>query len=220
MAAVTARIGVAVVDDDALVRLALTTMLGGLPDIEIVGEATDGAEAKALAAEYAPDVVLLDLNMPGTDGLRAAATLAAGPAAPAVPVLTAFDTDENVLAALRAGACGFIAKHTPPPDIVTAIRQAAAGDPVLSPNALRGLIRQVTTPEGHDARRRARALLDRLTERERAVAGCVAQGSTNAQIAAELHLSTAGVKLHLSRTLAKLGVGNRTQLALLVHDAR
>nr|WP_308198385.1 response regulator transcription factor [Actinomadura terrae] len=216
----TPPISVAIVDDDALVRLGLATMLGGLPDIEVVGEAADGAGAAALVTEHAPDVVLMDLRMPGVDGLAATGAIRGGPNPPQVIVLTAFDADENVLAALRAGAGGFVTKHTPPAEIVGAIRRAAAGEPVLSPDALRGLIRQVAEPARQDERRRARDLLDRLTERERAVAAGVARGLTNAQIAAELYISVAGVKLHLSRALGKLDLENRTRLALLVHDAR
>ncbi|MFC6879184.1 MULTISPECIES: response regulator transcription factor [Actinomadura] len=216
----TSPIAVAIVDDDALVRLGLATMLGGLPDIEVVGEAADGAEAAALVAERAPDVVLMDLHMPSVDGLAATAAIRRGPRPPQVIMLTAFDADENVLAALRAGAGGFVTKHTPPQQIVEAIRRASAGEPVLSPDALSGLIRQVAAPVRHDERRRARDLLDRLTGQERAVAAGVAQGRTNAQIAADLYISVASVKLHISRALAKLGVENRTLLALLVHDAR
>ncbi|POM27783.1 Transcriptional regulatory protein LiaR [Actinomadura rubteroloni] len=216
----TAPIRVVIADDDALVRLGLTTMLDGLPDITVVAEAADGAEAAALAAEHAPDVILMDLRMPVLDGVAATAEIRRRPAPPAIIMLTTFDADENVLAALRAGAGGFIVKHTPPAEIVTAIRRAASGEPVLSPSALRSLIDQLTAPSRQSERQQARDALDRLTDSERAVAAIVARGRTNAEIAAELYMSIASVKLHIARMLTKLNVDNRTQLALLVHDAR
>lgn len=208
---------VLLVDDDPLVRMGLRTMLGGVPDLIVAGEAEDGAEVFDLVAATRPDVVLMDLKMPGTDGITATARLREHPDAPAVIVLTTYDADDQVLQALRAGAAGFVLKHTPPADIVDAVRRAAAGEPVLSPSVLAGLIQQVTTPDGE--RRHARELLDALTERERAIATAIARGLTNREIAAELYLSTATVKAHLTRLMAKLDVANRTQVAVLLHAA-
>ena len=213
-------IRVLLVDDDAIVRAGLRLMLGGAPDIEIVAEAADGAQVPALVAAYRPDLVLMDIRMPGVDGLAATATLRYQPGAPEVLVLTTFHTDAHVLGALRAGAAGFLLKDTPPPDMVTAIRTAAAGDPVLSPAVARRLIEQVTGGSGQDARAAAaRARLALLGEREREVARAVGRGHSNAAIARELHLALPTVKTHVSRILTRLDLNNRVQLALLVHDA-
>ncbi|MFG2295917.1 response regulator [Streptomyces sp. NPDC048603] len=210
------------VDDDPIVRAGLRLMLGGAPDLEVVGEAADGSEVPALVAANSPAVVLMDIRMPGTDGLAATQSLRARPGAPEVIVLTTFNTDEHVLRALRAGAAGFLLKDTPPQEIVTAVRKVAAGEPVLSPAITRQLIDQVTG-EGRDGREEraeaARARLALLGSRERDVALAVGRGSPNAEIARELYLSLPTVKTHVSRILAKLDLNNRVQLALLVHDA-
>jgi DNA-binding NarL/FixJ family response regulator len=212
-------IGVLVVDDDPLVRAGLIMMLGGAPDLRVVGEAGDGAQVPALVDRHAPDVVLMDVRMPGVDGLAATETLRARPQAPEVIVLTTFDADEHVLRALRAGAAGFLLKDTSPAEIVAAVRQVADGNPVLSPAVTRRLIARVAD-SGAD-QRRARAL-DRLAvlgDREREVAVAVGQGRSNAEIGAALYLSVPTVKTHVSSVLAKLGLNNRVQIALLVHDA-
>jgi DNA-binding NarL/FixJ family response regulator len=206
---------VLLVDDDPLVRMGLRTMLGGVPDLEVVGEADDGSAVCDLVTSARPDVVLMDLKMPGIDGITATTAVRALPDPPVVIVLTTYDADEQVLRALRAGAAGFVLKHTPPADIVDAIRRAAAGEPVLSPTVLAGLIQHVTAPEQD----RARGLLDALTDRERAIAHAVARGLTNPEIAAELYLSLATVKAHLTRLMVKLDVTNRTQVAVLLHEA-
>jgi DNA-binding NarL/FixJ family response regulator len=159
-------IRILLVDDDAIVRAGLRLMLGGAPDIQIVAEAADGAQVPALVAAHRPDLVLMDIRMPGVDGLAATETLRSRPGAPEVLVLTTFHTDAHVLGALRAGAAGFLLKDTPPQGIVTAIRTAAAGDPVLSPAVTRRLIEQVTGCSGQDAREAAArtrlALLGRI----------------------------------------------------------
>lgn len=208
------------VDDDPLVRAGLSFMLGGADDIEIVGEAADGGEVVALAERTRPDVVLMDIRMPTTDGLAATEALRTRPDAPEVIVLTTFHADEQVLRALRAGAAGFVLKDTPPAEIVAAVRAVAAGEPVLSPAVTQQLIAKVTG-SGPQVDRRQRALtrLDALGEREREVAVAVGRGRSNAEIAAELYLSVATVKAHVSRILTKLDLNNRVQIALLAYDA-
>ena len=205
-----------IVDDDPLVRSALTFMLGGQPDLEVVGEAGDGREGIAMAAELRPDVVLMDIRMPRMNGLDATRHLLEADDPPRVLVLTTFDADEYVVEALAAGAEGFLLKDTPPPAVVEAIRKVAQGDPMLSPAVTRSLIRQVAattrSPE-------AAARMADLTEREREVALAVGRGLSNAEIASELYLSVPTVKAHVSRLFDKLGVTNRVQIALAVHDA-
>jgi len=211
------RIRVLLVDDDALVRAGLTMMLDGANGIEVVGEAADGDQVPAAVDAHAPDVVLMDLRMPRTDGITATRRLRARPRAPEVIVLTTFDADENVLAGLRAGASGYLLKDSPPGQIVEAIRRVAAGDPILSPAITRRLMDRAVATAG--ARERARATLADLTSREREVVLGIARGETNAEIAARLYLSVATVKAHITHILTKLGLANRTQIALLAHDA-
>lgn len=213
-------IRVLLVDDDPIVRAGLRLMLGGAPDIEVVAEAADGAKVPATVAACRPGLVLMDIRMPGVDGLAATRSLRARPGAPEVLVLTTFHTDAHVLEALRAGAAGFLLKDTSPQDIVTAIRTVAAGDPVLSPAVTRRLIEQVTDGSGQGDR--AAAALDRLAllaEREQEVARAIGRGCSNSEIARELHLALPTVKAHVSRILARLDLNNRVQIALLVHDA-
>jgi DNA-binding NarL/FixJ family response regulator len=222
VAGVSGPVRVLVVDDDPLVRAALAMVLGGAPDLELVGEATDGDEVAAAVERCSPDVVLMDIRMPRTDGLTATERLLAGRDAPEVIMLTTFDADDQVLRALRAGAGGFLLKDTPPAAIVEAVRRVAAGEPMLSPTVTRQLIAHVAgvDPAPEEARTsRARARLDQLSAREREVALAVGRGLSNAQIGAELYLSVATVKAHVSRLLVKLDVTNRVQIALLTHDA-
>ncbi|MEH1053719.1 response regulator transcription factor [Micromonospora sp. CPCC 206171] len=217
-----APVRVLIVDDDALVRAGLSMILGGVPDVRVVGEAADGAEVPAAVEAYAPDVVLMDIRMPRVDGLAATEALRALPRPPEVLVLTTFDADDQVLRALRAGAGGFLLKDTPPAEIVQAVRRVAAGEATLSPTVTRTLITHVTGggPAGPDPRReRALRLLDGLTGREREVAVALGRGRTNAEISAELYMSVATVKAYVSRLLTKLELNNRVQVALLVHDA-
>jgi DNA-binding NarL/FixJ family response regulator len=217
-------IKVVLVDDDALVRTGLRLILGGAPNIEVVGEAEDGRAGVDLVATAAPDVVLMDIRMPRLDGLAATRELLARPAPPKVIVLTTFDTDDMVVEALRVGASGFLLKSTRPERLVEAIQSVVDGDPMLSPSVTAQLIAQITAANpdvdrAGDRRSRAEALLDELTEREREVAVAIGQGWSNAEIAARLFMGVPTVKAHVSRVLTKLGADNRTQVALVVHDA-
>lgn len=210
-------IRVLVVDDDALVRGALTMMLDGADGLRVVGEAADGDEVPALVDAHAPHVVLMDLRMSRVGGLAATKRLRERSDPPEVLVLTTFDSDENVLHALRAGASGFLLKDTAPAQIVEAVHRVAAGDPMLSPTVTRRLMDRAGADE--TSRERARAALRRLSEREHDVAVAIARGRSNAEIASEAYMSLSTVKAHVSHVLAKLDLENRTQIALLVHDA-
>jgi DNA-binding NarL/FixJ family response regulator len=213
-------IRVLLVDDDPLVRSGLRLLLTGADGIEVSGEAEDGGGVLAAVDRHRPDVVLMDIRMPGVDGIAATRLLRAQPRPPAVLVLTTFDADELVLRALRAGAAGFLLKDTPPAEIVRAIELVAEGDGMLSPRVTRRLIALVAGDGGAVARREAaRERLDTLSGREREVALAVGQGRPNAEIAGELHMSVPTVKAHVSRLLDKLEVENRVQIALLVQDA-
>jgi DNA-binding NarL/FixJ family response regulator len=208
---------VLLVDDDPLVRAGLRMMLAGDPGIVVVGDAADGDELVAAVTDVSPDVVLLDIRMPRLDGVSALRQLRAEqPQPPAVLMLTTFRADSVVLDALRAGAAGFLLKHTPPEQIVAAITTAAAGVPTVSAGVLTQLIDYVagTRPAAGPDR------LGPLTDRERAVALAVADGLSNGEIADRLHLSVGSVKGHISAALAKLGIDNRVQLAILAHESR
>ncbi|MBK7821871.1 MAG: response regulator transcription factor [Tessaracoccus sp.] len=206
---------VLLVDDEPLIRAGLRLVLDGAQGVEIVGEAADGVEAEELAAHLLPDVVLMDVRMPRRDGVEATARIRALPDPPSVVMLTAFATDAYVLGALRAGASGFLLKHTAPRQLVDAVRQAAAGTMTLSPEAASSLLSAADAPRIDGVERVAQ-----LSEREAEVADLVAEGLTNAEIAARLYLSLPTVKTHLARIFEKLAVTNRVQLALLVHAAR
>jgi DNA-binding NarL/FixJ family response regulator len=210
-------IPVLVVDDEPMVCAHLRTILGSAGDIDVVAQAGDGAEAVEAVVRHRPRVVLMDLRMPGVDGLTAIARIAALPDPPAVVALTTFDADTYVIRALRAGAAGFLVKSTPPEDLIGLVRVAADGHTVLSPEAARRLVALSSDgrERGDDARRRAAA----LTERERDVLACLGEGLSNADIAARLHLAEATVKSYVSRMLVKLDCTNRTQAGLLAHEA-
>jgi DNA-binding NarL/FixJ family response regulator len=214
-------VSVVVVDDDALVRAGLRLILGGAPEVRVVGEAADGADAVEVVQRERPDVVLMDIRMPRVDGLEATRRLVALPEPARVLVLTTFDTDDMVLQALRAGAAGFLLKDTPPERLVAAVRAAADGEPTLSPSVMTQLIARVSA-EVPDAVVRADPSVQRiasLTDREREVAVVLARGLSNAEIAAELFMSVPTVKTHLSRILDKLGATNRVQAAIAIHEA-
>jgi DNA-binding NarL/FixJ family response regulator len=212
-------IRLAIVDDDALVRAGLRILVGGSPDIEVVAEAGDGAEAVTVADAHWPDIILMDIRMPRVDGLVATRRIRSRDGAPQVIVLTTFDADEYVLEALRGGASGFLLKDTPPREILAAVRSVASGAAMLSPMVIRRLIDHVADPEASSRRARARTRLAALTEREREVAILVGHGRSNTEIATGLAMSLPTVKGHVSRLLSKLDLNNRVQIALLVHDA-
>jgi len=209
---------VLLVDDDPLVRAGLRMILSAAEDLEVVGEADDGATAVTAVAAHFPDVVLMDIRMPSVDGITATGRLRALPDPPQVIVLTTFHADDYVLRALRAGASGFLLKDTPPAEIISAVRLVHAGDAMLSPSVTRTLLAALTGG-AEDRRGAARSRLDSLTDREREVALAVGEGRSNAEIASQLFMGEATVKAHVSRLLAKLGVANRVQVAIVVHDA-
>jgi DNA-binding NarL/FixJ family response regulator len=208
---------VVVVDDEPMVCAHLRTILGAAGDLEVVDEAHDGAAAIEAVRRSRPDVVLMDLRMPGVDGLTAIERIGKLSDPPAVVALTTFDADQYVLRALRAGAAGFLVKATPPEDLVRLVRVAADGNTVLSPVAARRLV--AASADRQSTRQRARKLMESLTERELEVLACLGEGLSNAQIAARLYLSEATIKGYVSRMLDKLGCANRTQAGLLAHDA-
>jgi DNA-binding NarL/FixJ family response regulator len=214
------KVRVLLVDDDALVRSGLRMMLAGAEGIEVVGEADDGRAVLGAVDVHRPDVVLMDIRMPQLDGIAATRLVRAQPDPPEVIVLTTFDADELVLRALQAGAAGFLLKDTPPAEIVRAIELVHAGEGMLSPAVTRRLIALVAGESDAAARHEdARQRLAELSAREHEVALAIGEGRANAEIAAELYMSVATVKAHVSRVLDKLGVDNRVQIALLVQDA-
>ncbi|MFI5953321.1 response regulator [Cryptosporangium sp. NPDC051539] len=210
---------VLIVDDDALVRAGLEMMLGQFDDLAVVGTIGDGADVLPTVNSIRPDVVLMDIRMPLIDGLTATEQLRARPDPPEVIVLTTFDTDRHIRRAMRAGASGFLLKHTPPTEIARAIRQVAAGAPMLSPDVTRRVMAFAAEPAPDPRRDEARRRLQALSDGERAVATLVGHGRTNSEIGRELLMSTATVKAYMTRILTKLGLTNRVQVALLVHDA-
>jgi DNA-binding NarL/FixJ family response regulator len=219
MAAVAPVIRVLIVDDDALVRAGLTMMLSQFEDLTVVGTAGDGSEVAAAVNKHTPDVVLMDIRMPELDGLTATEHLRSRRDPPEVIVLTTFDTDRHIRRALRAGASGFLLKHTPPDQIARSIRLVAAGEPMLSPDVTRRVMAFAAEPPADPRREQARELLNRLSAGERAVATLVGRGRTNGEIGVELLMSTATVKAYMSRILTKLELTNRVQVALIVRDA-
>jgi DNA-binding NarL/FixJ family response regulator len=212
-------IRVLLADDDALVRAGLALILGGSPSIEVVGEAANGHEAVRRVRAGGIDVVLMDIRMPVMDGIVATEAVVASADAPKVIVLTTFDADEYVVRALAAGANGFLLKDTPPADIVDAISRVVAGEPMLSPTVTEQLIRQVTDAVPDVRAGQAVERVACLTDREREVAAAVGRGASNAEIAADLHMSVATVKAHISHLFTKLDATNRVQVAIAMHEA-
>ena len=214
-----ANVKVLLVDDDALVRAGLRLILSSAGDIDVVGETADGAGAVAAVQAVRPDVVLMDIRMPHMDGITATAALRRLERPPQVIVLTTFQADAQVVAALRAGASGFLVKDTPPVEIINAVRLVVAGDAIVSPSATRTLLSHFGDSEAAHRRHTAGERLAALTDREQEVAAAVGAGASNAEIAASLFMSEATVKAHVSRLLNKLHAANRVQVAIVVHDA-
>ncbi len=211
-------IRVLVADDQALVRGSFRVLIDTGADLTTIGEAATGTEAVELARREQPDVVLMDIQMPGMDGIEATRHITSAPATTAVRVLilTTFGTDKHVFAALRAGASGFLLKDTPPADLLTAIRIVAAGDALLAPAVTRQLIAEFTRhPE---PRQRPTGVLDEITERERDVLTLIGLGLSNTEIADHLHISLSTAKTHVGRLLTKLGARDRTQLVIAAYD--
>ncbi|GGG10352.1 DNA-binding response regulator [Rhodococcoides trifolii] len=209
-------VSVLLVDDQELMRMGLTMVLDAHDDITVVGEAADGASAIAAAARLQPDVVLMDVRMPGIDGVTATERITSSNESVRVLIMTTFDLDEHVLGALRAGASGFLLKDTPPEDLVSAVRSVAAGDAVVSPRVTRRLLSRFMTED--PAPPRDVEVLNSLTEREREVLGLIATGMSNAEIAGSLFLSEATVKTHVGRVLTKLHLRDRVQAVVLAYE--
>ena len=214
-------IRVLLVDDQPLLLMGFRMVLEAQPDLTVVGEAGNGTQALAMARALRPDVVLMDVRMPVMDGIEATRQLVAAGCPARIVVLTTFDLDEYVFAALRAGASGFLLKDVPPADLVSGIRAVAAGDAVVAPSVTRRLIDAFAPqlPDPATGRTPDETRLDRLTEREREVLGHVARGRSNAEIAALLTLSEATVKAHVGRLLAKLEQRDRVQLVVFAYES-
>ena len=209
-------IRVLIADDQSLVRAGFRVLVDSASDLEVVGEATNGREAVGLARSLHPDVMLMDIRMPELDGLAATREIVSDPDSPRVIILTTFDIDEYVFEALRAGASGFLLKDTEPAELLTAVRVVAGGDALLSPSVTRRLIEEFATrPDPH---RTPPAALDVLTHREREVLALVARGLSNAEIAAELVISPATAKTHVSRVMMKLAARDRAQLVVAAYE--
>jgi DNA-binding NarL/FixJ family response regulator len=213
-------ITVLLADDHPLIRKGFRLILDAEPDIEVAGEAGDGATAVSMCRELRPDVVLMDVRMPGRDGIAATRDILAAGLPSKVLILTTFDLDDYVYAGLRAGASGFLLKDTQPDGLVAAIRTIAAGDAVLAPAATRRLIHQFTTqPPASSSSHRAAQIQQALTRREQDVFSLIATGMSNSEIAARLHLSEGTVKIHVGRILAKLGLRDRVQAVVLAYES-
>ena len=215
-------IRVMLVDDQPLIRAGLRMLATDTDDLEIVAEAGDGAEAVRLAAEVTPDVVVMDIRMPGTDGIAATRRITSSGASTHVVVLTTFDDDEYVYGALRAGASGFLVKDMALDSILDAIRVVAAGDALLAPGVTRRLIGEFAArpdPGGTAAAPGRRGLLDGVTEREREVLTLVGRGLSNREIAAELFISVATAKAHVARLFTKLNARDRVHLVIIAYEA-
>ncbi len=212
-------IRVLLVDDQALVRAGFKALLDAQSDIEVVGEASDGAEGVALATQHVPDVILMDIRMPGVDGLEATRRIGADPALARVRVimLTTFDLDEHVFEALGLGAAGFLVKDTEPTELLRGVRVVASGDALLTPNITRRLIAEFTSQRPRTGP--SPAELEELTEREREVVGLVALGLSNDEIAGTLVISPATAKTHVSRAMMKVGARDRAQLVVLAYQS-
>ncbi|MGI8331706.1 response regulator [Actinomadura scrupuli] len=213
-------IRVLIADDEPLLRMAFTMVLEGQPDLEPVGEAGDGTEAVRLARRLCPDVVLMDVRMPGVDGIEATGRIVRDCPQTRVLILTTFDLDEYAFAGLKAGASGFLLKNALPEELLAAIRSVAAGDAVVSPRITRRLLETFAQHLPADRGQVEDERLERLTAREREVLVEVARGLSNTEIAAALHLAEATVKTHLSRILPKLELRDRVQAVVFAYETR
>ena len=211
-------IRVLLADDQSLVRAGFRSLIDAQDDIEVVGEAADGEEALRLTTDLTPDVVLMDIRMPGMDGLAATRAIAADPrlADVRVVILTTFGVDEYVFEAIRSGAIGFLVKDTEPDELLQAIRVVAAGEALLSPGITRRLIEKFAA---HAKAPQSTAELEQLTDREREVMALVAEGLSNSQIAQRLFVSPATAKTHVSRAMVKLGARDRAQLVVIAYES-
>ncbi|MBF5082914.1 response regulator transcription factor [Quadrisphaera sp. INWT6] len=217
----TSPIRVLLVDDQQLLRAGFRMVIDSQPDLQVVGEAGDGEQAVSMATAVQPDVVLMDVRMPRVDGIEATARITASLPASKVVVLTTFDLDEYALAAIRAGASGFLLKDAPPEELLAAVRTVHAGDAVIAPSTTRRLLEHVAPllPSGEDGEGAASShLLDALTEREREVLVLMAKGRSNTEIASDLFVAEATVKTHVSRVLAKLGARDRVQAVVTAYE--
>jgi DNA-binding NarL/FixJ family response regulator len=212
-------IRVLLVDDQSLLRMGFRLILEAEPDLEVVGEAADGATGVSMASSLHPDVVLMDVRMPGMDGIQATAAITASRSSK-VLILTTYDLDQYVFAGLKAGASGFLLKDAPPDELTSAIRTVAAGEAVLAPTATRRLIDQFAPLLPDPGRQDDRdTVLSKLTDRERTVFAQLATGRSNREIATELHLSEGTVKIHVGRILTKLGLRDRVQAVVLAYES-
>jgi DNA-binding NarL/FixJ family response regulator len=213
-------IRVLLVDDQSLLRMGFRLILEAEPDIEVVGEAGDGASGVSMASALHPDVVLMDVRMPGMDGIKATTSIIAADPAGKVLILTTFDLDQYVFAGLKAGASGFLLKDAPPAELLAAIRTVAGGDAVLAPTTTRRLIDQFARLLPDPGKQQDRdAVLSKLTDRERTVFAELAAGRSNREIATELHLSEGTVKIHVGRILTKLGLRDRVQAVVFAYES-
>jgi DNA-binding NarL/FixJ family response regulator len=212
-------IRILLVDDQSMLRMGFRLILEAEPDMEVIGEAGNGTAGVSMAAALQPDVVLMDVRMPGMDGIAATAEIVDSGSTSRVLILTTFDLDQYVIAGLKAGASGFLLKDAPPSDLLAAIRTVAAGDAVLAPSATRRLLDQfLPLLPGPEQDRPQRSLIDALTDRERAVFVELAAGRSNREIADELHVSEGTVKIHVGRILAKLDLRDRVQAVVLAYE--
>ena len=212
-------IRVLLVDDQSLLRMGFRLILEAEPDLEVVGEAADGATGVSMASSLHPDVVLMDVRMPGMDGIQVTAAITASRSSK-VLILTTYDLDQYVFAGLKAGASGFLLKDAPPDELTSAIRTVAAGEAVLAPTATRRLIDQFAPLLPDPGRQDDRdTVLSKLTDRERTVFAQLATGRSNREIATELHLCEGTVKIHVGRILTKLGLGDRVQAVVLAYES-
>ncbi|MFI9063839.1 response regulator [Streptomyces sp. NPDC053429] len=211
-------IRIVLADDQPLVRSGMRVLMADHPDLEVVGEAANGSEAVRLVAELAPHVVVMDIRMPGMDGIEATRLITAGPATARVLVLTTFDEDDHVYGALRAGASGFVVKDMALDDILAAVRVVASGDALIAPGVTRRLIADFAARPAAVPVRSPRTI-EGITEREREVLALVGRGRSNTEIAQDLFITVATAKSHVSRLLTKLGARDRVQLVITAYES-